>query len=268
MAGFTLDTRIRAKPDDSTDTFEITTKTVEWDPAQAAVIICDMWDTHHCISTAKRVAEMAPRMNEVIAGIQKDGALIIHAPSSCMGFYDKTPQRKRAQEAPFVEASVEFRWNGWDQPREIRQLEESPLPIGITNPGPCSCHTPEPCCEEGVAPWISQIETIEIAEEDAISDDGQEVYNLLQRIENVLVMGVAANICVLGRPFGIRQLVYLGKKPLLCRDLTDSHHCDHGGHFHGKDLTLEHIEKYWCPTVTSDQLVGGETFRFRDDKRG
>ena len=80
-------------------------------------------------------------------------------------------------------------------------------------------------------------------------------------------MGVAANICVLGRPFGIRQLVYLGKKPLLCRDLTDSHHCDHGGHFHGTDLTLEHIEKYWCPTVTSDQIAGGKEFRFRDDKR-
>ena len=108
MAGFTLDTRIRTKAEDSTDTFEIATETVEWNSAKAAVIICDMWDTHHCISTAERVAEMAPRMNEVIAGIRKGSALIIHAPSSCMGFYDKTPQRKRAEEAPFVEASVEF----------------------------------------------------------------------------------------------------------------------------------------------------------------
>ncbi len=40
-------------------------------------------------------------------------------------------------------------------------------------------------------------------------------------------MGVHANICVLGRPVGIRQLVYLGKKPILCRDLTDSFHRDH-----------------------------------------
>ena len=30
MGGFTLDTRIRAKPDSSTGTFEIATKTVEW----------------------------------------------------------------------------------------------------------------------------------------------------------------------------------------------------------------------------------------------
>ena len=45
MGGFTLDTRIRAKPDGSTGTFEIATKTVGWDSARAAVIICDMWDT-------------------------------------------------------------------------------------------------------------------------------------------------------------------------------------------------------------------------------
>ena len=156
MAGFTLNTHIRAKAEDSTDTFDIATKTVEWDPARAAVIICDMWDTHHCISTAERVAEMASRMNEVVASLQKEGALIIHAPSGCMGFYDKTPQRKRAEDAPFVEASVEFRWNGWEEPREIRQLEASPLPIGITNPGPCSCHTPEPCCEEGSLPGFAR----------------------------------------------------------------------------------------------------------------
>jgi nicotinamidase-related amidase len=264
----TLETRSRVKSD-SDLAFQITTQKVEWDLEKTAIIICDMWDTHHCFSTAARVAEMAPHTNEVVTGIRKKGALIIHAPSGCVAFYDKTPQRKRAQEAPFVEASVEFRWNGWKQRREIQQLEESPLPAGITEPGPCSCHTAEPCCGEGEHPWIRQIETIEIAGEDAISDDGQEVYNLLQQrgIENVMVMGVATNVCVLGRPFGLRQLVYLGKKPLLCRDLTDSHHSDDGGHFHGTDLTIEHIEKYWCPSVTSDQLVGGKPFRFRDDER-
>ena len=267
MPEITLETRLRLKPDDSSSTFDIAFQTVEWDPENAAVIICDMWDTHHCISTAKRVAEMAPRMNEVVAGMRKGGALVIHAPSGCMGSYDKTPQRQRAQEAPFVKAPVEILWRGWKEGREIRQLKESRVPIGITDPGPCSCHTSEPCCEEGHYPWVRQIDTIEIAEEDAISDDGLEVHNLLQQrgIEDILMMGVATNVCVLGRPFGIRQLVYLGKKPLLCRDLTDSHHRDDGGHFRGTDLTIEHIERYWCPTVTSDQIVGGEAFRFAED---
>ena len=269
MASLSLDTRFRVKPEKSNGAFEIAFQPAAWDLNKVAVVICDMWDTHHCVSTAERVVEMAPRMNEVIKGIRDMGALIIHAPSGCMGSYDHTPHRKRAQEAPHAETEVEFRWNGWDQRREIRQLEESPLPSGITKPGPCSCHAAKPCCGEGESPWESQIETIEISGEDAISDDGQEVYNLLQQrgIEDILMMGVATNICVLGRPFGLRQLVYLDKKPLLCRDLTDSHHRNDGGHFQGTDLAIEYIEKYWCPTVTSDQLVGGEAFRFRDDMR-
>lgn len=233
-------------------------ETVEWHPESAAVIICDMWDTHHCLSAAKRVVEMAPHMNEVIAGLRDKGALIIHAPSDCMAFYDETPQRRRAQEAPHADAAVELKWNEWNSDRESR------LPSAIADHGPCSCHTSEPCCKAGDYPWIRQIETIEIAGEDAISDDGQEVYNLLQQhgIEDIVMMGVHANICVLSRPFGIRQLVYLGKKPILCRDLTDSFHQDHRGHFQGTDLIIEHIERHWCPTVTSDQLVGGEPFRF------
>jgi hypothetical protein len=27
-------------------------------------------------------------------------------------------------------------------------------------------------------------------------------------------------------------------------------------------MVVEHIERYWCPTVTSAELVGGDQFRF------
>jgi hypothetical protein len=35
-------------------------------------------------------------------------------------------------------------------------------------------------------------------------------------------MGVHTNMCVLGRPFGIRAMVKLGRKVVLVRDLTDA----------------------------------------------
>jgi hypothetical protein len=82
-------------------------------------------------------------------------------------------------------------------------------------------------------------------------------------IEDVLVVGVHLNRCVLGRPYGIRQLVYWGKRPVLCRDLTDSYHRDSRGHPWGNEQMVAHVERYWCPTVTSDQLVGGAMFQFR-----
>lgn len=233
-------------------------------PADAAVIICDMWDDHHCVTAARRVREMAPRVNELIATLRERGALIIHAPGGCADFYRDTPERERALEAPHAEAPFEIGWKGWDWERESR------LPASLTDPGPCSCDSRLPCCDgRPPFPWTRQIESIDIVADDAVSDDGQEVFNLLEArgIEDVVVTGVHANICVLGRPYGIRQLVYLGKRPVLCRDLTDSFHRDPRGHFEGTELVLRHTERHWCPTVTSDQLVGGTPFRFDDDPR-
>jgi hypothetical protein len=38
-------------------------------------------------------------------------------------------------------------------------------------------------------------------------------------------------------------------------------------HFAGTDLIVRHIERYVCPTITSDQLLGGAPFRFKGDTR-
>jgi type 1 glutamine amidotransferase len=38
-------------------------------------------------------------------------------------------------------------------------------------------------------------------------------------------------------------------------------------HFAGTDLVVEHIERYWCPSVTSADLLAGEPFRFKEDRR-
>ena len=234
---------------------------MRWRPAEVAVVICDMWDAHHCVSAVERVAEMAPHLNQVVCGLRDQGALIIHAPSSCMDFYRESSQRARAIRAPEAQTDIEFDWRDWDQ------AHEGPLPASFVDTGPCSCASSEPCCTAGPPyPWSRQIPAIDIAGDDAVSDDGRETFNLLEErgIETVVVMGVATNICVLGRPFGIRQLVYEGKRPVLCRDLTDSFHRDDMGHVSGTDFVVEHIERYWCPSVTSDQLVGGEPFRFQD----
>jgi nicotinamidase-related amidase len=234
----------------------------DWDPGRCAVVICDMWDAHHCVSAARRVAEMAPRMNEVVAGLRERGALIIHAPAGCMDFYADTPARRRAQLARRVRAPARIDWQDWEPG------ERAHLPATLTDPGPCSCASPEPCGDARPPyPWTRQTPLIDITDEDAVSDDGQEVFNLLEQrgIEDVIVMGVHTNVCVLGRPYGIRQLTYLGKNPVLCRDLTDAFHRDPRGHGWGTEQVVAHIERHWCPTVTSNQLVGGLRFHFQDD---
>jgi nicotinamidase-related amidase len=218
-----------------------------------------MWDQHHCVSAARRVAEMAPRMNAVVASLRARGTLIIHAPAGCTEFYRDTPARLRAIEAPFTPAPGPIDWNGWEH--DTPEM----LPATLTAPGPCSCESVEPCGDaEPPFPWTRQTAEIIVDATDAVSDDGQEIVNLLvsRKIADVIVMGVHTNICVLGRPYGIRQLVYFAKRPVLCRDLTDSFHRDPRGHAWGTDQIIAHIERRWCPTVTSDQLVGGTPARF------
>lgn len=217
-----------------------------------AVIICDMWDTHHCRSAARRAAEMSTRMNTVVTGLRGRGGLIIHAPGDCIPFYANAPARQRALAAPRVPAPVPFDWNTWDWEREAR------LPSSLTDPGRCSCDAPDPCSlGDTPCPWTRQIASIEIALGDAVTDDGQEVWNLLaaHAIADVVIMGVHTNICVLSRPYGIRQLVYLGKRPVLCGDLTDAFHRDPRGHAWGTEAMLRHVERYWCPVRPSTELL-------------
>ena len=81
-------------------TYAVREKTEQWNPSQTAVIVCDMWDAHHCLNAVRRAEEMAPRMNQMLESARKRGVLIVHAPSSCMEPYNDHPARKRAQEAP------------------------------------------------------------------------------------------------------------------------------------------------------------------------
>jgi hypothetical protein len=173
--------------------------------------------------------------------------LIIHCPSDTLDFYKETPQRKLAQAAPVAEAKVPLqRWCRIDPERE------GALPIDDSNGG-CDC---TPYCKNYKA-WSRQIAALTIAEGDAVTDSA-EAYNLMQQrgIENVIVMGVHTNICVLGRPFSIRQLVYQGKNVVLMRDLTDTMYdprkAPFVSHFTGTDLVVEHFPRAFDFEIEGD----------------
>lgn len=232
----------------------------DWNSARAALVICDMWDAIQCVSAEGRMAELGPRINELAQRLRRDGALIVHAPGGCMDFYAGTPARDRARRARPVQLPVPVGWHDWDVTRE------APLPEALADDTPCSCEPWEVPCTQGGPPypWTRQTESIDVSPADAVTDRGEELLALLEerRIEDIVVTGVHTNRCVLGRPYGIRQLVYWGKKPVLCRDLTDSYHRDPRGHRWGNEQMIAHIERYWCPTLTSDQIAGGTPFRF------
>jgi type 1 glutamine amidotransferase/nicotinamidase-related amidase len=240
--------------------FAVETKTLSWDPQKTAVIICDMWDAHWCRGATRRVVELAPAMNRTVSACRDKGVLIIHAPSSCMAPYENHPARRRAQSAPKAD-NLPAEIGQWC--RRIPAEEQGIYPVDQTH-STCDCN---PACPQG-NPWKKQIDLLDIREQDAISDSGAEIWNLLEQrgINQVVLMGVHTNMCVLGRPFGLRNLSRNGKQVVLARDLTDTMYDSrcwpYVSHFEGTDRIVEHIEKFVCPTIVSTSLTGQPAFVF------
>ncbi len=271
-----LRTRVETKP--GSGRFHVVVRPAEWDAKKTAFIVCDMWDLHHCLNATRRVGELAPRMDKLLTEARGRGALIVHAPSSCMDAYKDHPARLRAQRVPRSK-SLPKDINNWCH--RIPTEEKGKYPIDQSDGG----EDDDPAEHRAWAaklkdmgrnprsPWKSQFAGLKIHNDDVISDSGEEIWSLLEQrqINNVVLVGVHTNMCVLGRPFGLRQMARNGKNVVLMRDMTDTMYnparAPFVSHFTGTDLIVEHVEKWVCPTVTSDQVLGGRAFQFAGDKR-
>lgn len=234
----------------------------EWNSTETAIIICDMWDQHWCKGASDRVAEMAPFMNEVVSAARDKGVLIVHAPSECVEYYKDYPARKLARKYENKKAKSLI----CDD--KLESEKDAIWPIDQSDGG-CDC-SPECKLDQ---PWTKQTDLIDIADKDAISDSGVEIAGLFREkgIKNVILMGVHTNMCVIGRSFGLRNMVRLGMNVALMRDLTDtmydSKQWPNVSHFTGNSLITEYIETYVCPTMVSGDFTGSKQFRFKNDNR-
>lgn len=251
----------------------------DWQAKDMAVIVCDMWDSHHCLNAVRRVGEVAPRMNALIEQLRSGGATIIHAPSGCMDFYKQHPSRQRAKSVTVAE-NVPKDISKWVD--QIASEAQCPYPLdqsaGGEDDDPVEhaqwAASLQAAGRNPRAPWLKQTDAISIDQDsDWISDSGPEIWSILESrgVKNIALLGVHTNMCVLGRPFGLRQLASHGKHVVLFRDLTDTmydpNQWPYVNHFSGTDLIIDHIERFVCPTVTSNSILGGTEFRFADDRR-
>jgi len=82
----------------------------------------------------------------------------------------------------------------------------------------------------------------------------------LKETSTLLIMGVHTNMCILGRSFSIKAMTRIGVNCILVRDLTDAMYnpkrAPFVSHQKGTELVIEYIEKYWCPTILSRDLLG------------
>jgi nicotinamidase-related amidase len=240
---FRLSLRTRVEAFKGSGEWEEVTFQKDFVTRETAVVICDMWDRHWCSGATRRVDVLAGKMAPILDQVRAHGILVIHAPSDTMDFYKDAPQRQRAIQLPKVD------------PPAALSLSSPPLPIDDSDGG---CDTPG---DSFYRAWTREHPALRIAEEDFISDNGAEIYSLLRTrgIKHLLVMGVHANMCILNRSFAIKQMTRWGIACVLVRDLTDAMYNPKNRpyvpHDQGTELVVQYIEKYWCPSALSQDLV-------------
>jgi len=200
------------------------------------VVVVDMWNFHWCKTATMRVSALVPRMNGALDAARALGMTVMLCPSDVVDNYVGWPQRERIFAMPR---------------HEVPPLNNVECPPA-QDPGGCACG-PERCVVN--YGWDGMHPDLRIAPDDLMPDSLQDVYSICKErgLTHLIYMGVHTQVCLLGKPMGLRNLKAAGLKCILARDLTDAH----PGYDPAREFTpdlntsqvVEHFERYLAPSV-------------------
>jgi trehalose utilization protein len=211
-------------------------------PAHVGIVVVDMWNYHWCKTAAMRVAALVPRMNLALDAARKLGMTVMLCPSDVVDNYA-----------------------GWRQREIIFALPKHPVPAlaridcpPAPDPGGCACGRKRCVVNYG---WDAMNPNLGIADTDLMPDTLQDVYSICKErgLTHLIYMGVHTQVCLLGKPMGLRNLKAAGLRCILARDLTDAH----PGYDPATGLTpesntatvVQHFERYLAPSINlGDEL--------------
>jgi nicotinamidase-related amidase/type 1 glutamine amidotransferase len=224
-------------------------------PAKTAIVVIDMWDRHWCRTYTARVGNLVPRMNRTLDAARKLGIQVVFAPSDVVEFYKDYPQRKA-----------------------MLAIGDRPLPPKTTFKPPaqptgkdcCECGPTQPCKTNSFGRWSRQHPELKIVEGDLIGNcnNQRELLNFCQvrNIDTLIYAGVASNMCVLNRQFGMSNMKQYGPKMMFISDLVQAitaNGLDPAAKTpdwnftpaKGSAVIQRYIEKHIAPSFGSRQLI-------------
>ena len=154
---------------------------------------------------------------------------------------------------------------GWPQREKIFAMPRFEVPPLLKvecpkpqDPGGCACGRERCVVNYG---WDGMHPDLKIDANDLMPDTLEDVYSLCRQrgLTHLIYCGVHTQVCLLGKPMGLRNLKAAGLSCILARDLTDAH----PGYDPARDFTpdlntsqvVEHFERYLAPSVNmADEL--------------
>jgi hypothetical protein len=232
----TLQTR-----DPATGKIILTTETV--DPKRVGVIAVDVWNYHWCKTATMRVDAIVPRMNKALDAARALGTTVMLCPSDVVDNYVGYPQREAIFALPQVSVPT------------VENVTCPPVP----DAGGCACGRERCAVNYG---WDGMHPALRIADADLMPDTQAEVYAICQQrgLTHLIYVGFHTQVCLLGKPMGLKAMKTAGLRCVLARDLTHAHPGYDPARNFTPDLNtqqvVEHFEKYLAPTISfQDELT-------------
>ena len=206
------------------------------DPRRVGVIAVDVWNFHWCKTATMRVDALVPRINRALEGARELGMTVMLCPSDVVENYAGFPQRERIFSLP---------------PTTVPKVEEVTCPP-VPDAGGCACGRERCAVNYG---WDGMHPGLRIGADDFMPDTQQEVYAVCQQrqLTHLIYVGFHTQVCLLGKPMGLRAMKSAGLKCVLARDLTDAHPGYDPARGFTPDLNteqvVEHFEKHLSPTI-------------------
>jgi len=206
------------------------------DPARIGIIAVDVWNYHWCKTATMRVDAIVPRLNQALEAARALGMTVMLCPSDVVDNYAGYPQREAVHALPKVPVP------------KVVEVTCPPVP----DAGGCACGR-ERC--GGNYGWDGMHPGLRIGEHDLMPDTQEEVYALCRQrgLTHLVYVGFHTQVCLLGKPMGLRAMKSAGLTCVLARDMTDAHPGYDPARSFTPDLNteqvVEHFEKHLAPTI-------------------
>lgn len=210
------------------------------DPKRVGVIAVDVWNFHWCKTATMRVDAFVPRINQALESARALGMTVMLCPSDVVDNYAGYPQREVIFALPKVTV-----------PR-MMDVTCPPVP----DAGGCACGRERCAVNYG---WDGMHPALKIGHDDLMPDTQAEVFAICKKynLTHLIYVGFHTQVCLLGKPMGLRAMKEAGLNCVLARDMTDAHPGYDPSRNFTPDLNteqvIEHFEKHLAPTIHFQQ---------------